>query len=194
MGKRTITFTTLGLLALLSCGLVLYFSCDKSNCNDCVLSETEKAFIPAPYTQGFVIFFENDVTKTLDTLNISSLAYQPSTCSIDCGVSYESDICTFSFSHLGQFQIDVYHNQSPFIQFYGSSHSDYYMFTLNTVMLTVKVNNTTYNDIYSVQASPDSASIRKNGDQFIVPWKIYYSKSTGFVRFYMINGQTWSKM
>jgi hypothetical protein len=193
MKKITVTITTLGLLAILSCWLVFHISCKKEDdCSGCPqLSNEELNFIC--YNQGDKVVFKNDSTNIFDTLTIYIKVINPTFCSDPCNKPNGSVIANFSFSHLlksGGIGIQS-HNETPEIGFDGPSYNSY-NFPLSGNTQTVTVNSTTYNDAYIVQV--DSTTINHNGDQLKVPWKIYYSKSKGFVRFFMVNGQTWSKL
>jgi hypothetical protein len=192
MKKKTITFTTLGLLAILSCGLVLYLSCGlTSNCKDCPqLSNEELSFFC--YNTGDEVVFKNDITNVFDTLTIKVKATNSTGCSDPCDGPNGSIVVNFTFLHLlksGGMDIQG-HNKTPEISLGGTTHN-VYNFPLSGKTQTVNVNGTAYNDIYSVQV--DSTTIVSQ-DRQSVPWKIYYSKSNGFVRFFMVNGQTWSKL
>ena len=189
MKKITVTITTLGLLAILSCWLVFHISCKKEDdCSGCYLTNDQLALMV--YTKGQKVIFKNDSTNTLDTLNVEDISYCPSNCSSPCYFGTGCVEANFTFSHLSQFYILI----SPLSNdcLLSTHFAEGYGFDLNTPTQTVTVNSTTYNDAYIVQV--DSTTINHNGDQLKVPWKIYYSKSKGFVRFFMVNGQTWSKL
>jgi hypothetical protein len=192
MKKTTITLTTLGLLAILSCGLIIHISCHKNDCKDCQpLSDEEKAFIC--YNQGDKIVFKNDSTNIFDTLTIYAKGIDAIYCSESCYQPYVTLFADFSFTHLlrgGAMGIQ-YHKDIPKISFGGPTYNSY-IFPLSGSTQSMTVNGNSYNDIYSVQI--DSLGIKSNGDQLKVPWKLYYSKSKGFVRFFMVDGQTWSKL
>jgi hypothetical protein len=195
MKKTTSIITTLGLFALLSCVIVFYLSCKKKEkevitcTDDCShLSDAELAFLC--YTQGQKVIFKNDTTNILDTLIVLNKGTDSWQCTSTC--EGQSIYASFAFSHLEQFNFSIpHHNSDPNIYFPCGLAA--YGFVLNVPVQTIAVNSTVYNDIYSVQGQ-DSAIIRSWGDQFQIPWKIYYSKSQGFVRFYMLDGQTWSKL
>ena len=192
MKKHTLTISTLGLIALLTCGMVLYISCHKNDCKDCPqLTSEELAFIC--YSKGDKVVFKNDITNTFDTLLIKNKSTERIYCnSTYCGEN-GSIGASFTFSYLlksGGIGIQS-HNESPEISFDGPSYHSY-IFPLSGNTQNITVNSITYNDIYTVQV--DAATINSQGDSLKVPWKIYYSKSKGFVRFYMTNGQTWSKL
>jgi hypothetical protein len=188
MKRQIIEISFLGMLALLSVGLVFYVSCDtEDNCSQYhPLSSAEEAFIC--YTQGNQVIFKNDTTNIIDTLVVKDRYIQTDHFSGHCSVDDEV-ISDFKFSHLASFGLDLWHGQSPTIWF-GGVHSTY-NFPLVGSFQTFTINSTTYNDVYSVQT--DSTTIVSNGDKQDVPWKMYYSKSKGFVRFFMVNRQTWSK-
>jgi len=188
MKRQIIEISFLGMLALLSLGLVFYVSCDtEDNCSQYhPLSNAEEAFIC--YTQGNQVIFKNDTTNVIDTLYVKERYIQDYYFSGHCTISGEV-IANFTFSHLASFGLGVLHEQSPNIWF-GSVHASY-NFPLVGSFQTFTINSTTYNDVYAVQT--DSTTIVSNGDKQEVPWKVYYSKSKGFVRFFMVNGQTWSK-
>ncbi|NTW32379.1 MAG: hypothetical protein HGB12_07110 [Bacteroidetes bacterium] len=185
MKKITITITTIGLLALLSC-------IQEKNCGGSCspLSNEELAFIC--YSGGEKVIFKNDTTNVFDTLYVDSKGTSPVNCSDPCGVPNGSIGASIDF--LGGFSLRIdRHNQPPYLMFFGSNYA-HYTFVLDVPHQTITVNSITYNDVYSVQELQDSTSIISNGDQLKVPWKIDYSKSKGFIRFYMTDGQTWSKL
>ena len=193
MKKTTITITTLGLLAILSCWLVIHLSCKKEDDCGCVMTQDEQTFIPKTYNiAGTETFFKNNITNIIDTLLLTNLDSYQSTCSSPCENGPYSAEANFTFSHLWQGFIVVRHGTTPAFAIVSSWLKGEYTFDLNGSYISTTVNGITYNDIWAVQ-NPDSATIRTNGDQLKAPWKIYYSKSIGFVSFYMLNGQIWSK-
>lgn len=195
MKKTTITITSLALLAILSCGIVIHISCRKENDCSCVqLSKDEETFLC--YNQhGQKAFYKNDITNALDTLSVNYYWPTGTTCSYPCDGGSTSINVTLIFSNLFGCGIYITHDQPPeisFDTFMDDSIKGSYNFFLNGATQTISVNSTNYNDVYTTQI--DSTTIISNGDKKRVPWKLYYSKSQGFVRFYMINGQTWSKL
>jgi hypothetical protein len=188
MKRTTITIMTLGLLAILLCGLIFYTSCrSETECSGCKLTNEQIAIIC--YTQGQKVIFKNDSTNILDTLNVVQKYYNTYHCSSPCNGGYGEVGATLTFSHLTEFSITIY-AQPKIIASFGDNNNNFPFFFGNTQ--TVTVNSTTYNDVYSVQT--DSTRIISFGYQQKVPWKIYFSKANGFVRFYMTSGQTWSKL
>ncbi len=185
MKKTTITITTLGLLGLVLCGLVIHLSCNKDDC-PCSISNKQMALIS--YTQGQKVIFKNDATSILDTLYVSDKIFNLATCSYNCNNVYENIEADISFSHIGECELDLYH-ASMLIHFKGTQDG-WYDYPFNGTTYSITVNGTTYNDAHLLQI--DSTTIY-NLDKPTVPWKCYYSKSKGFVRFYMVNGQIWSK-
>jgi len=190
MKKETITITTLGLLALLLCGLVVHLSCRKENdCSGCILTNDQKNFIP--YVEKEKVIFKNDITNIYDTLYVKDKVFQYSFCSDPCSNGIGSVYSDITFTHLVSFQISVGLSNSPQIGFGDTvSHRDYTL-NLNDPTQAITVNSTIYNDVYVVQV--DSTTI-VNVERSKEPFKIYYSKSQGFVKFFMVNGQTWSKL
>jgi hypothetical protein len=187
MNKHAITITTLGLLAILSVWLVIHISCKKENsCPGCSLTNEQLSFICC---SGSEAIFKNDTTNALDTLYASDKSYGQSFCSDYCDEGYGSVIEGFTFSHLSPFYFQI--NAGDPSEIPDILFSIGISFGLNSPTQTVTVNGITYNDVYSTQI--DSTKITTANKQ-TVPWKIYYSKSQGFVRFYMMNGQTWSKL
>jgi hypothetical protein len=188
MKKTIFTITSLGLLAILSCWLVFHVSCKKENdCSDCYLTSEQTALII--YMQGQKVIFKNDSTNIFDTLFVKDIGSQLSSCSSPCDQQSSHCVEVFSFSHFNEFNFEVStSSQIPIIYFNNLK----YIFELNVPTQIATVNSSTFNDVYSVHV--DSTTIVSNGDKLKVPWKIDYSKSKGFVRFYMINGQTWSKL
>jgi hypothetical protein len=83
--------------------------------------------------------------------------------------------------------IAITHNKTPQLGFTG-----YSIFNLKGTQQSISINGGTYNDVYEV--SIDSTLINISNTQSTIPWKIDYSESKGLVRYYMINGQAWSKL
>ena len=188
----TITITTLGLLAILSCWFVIHLSCKKDCSTPCDLTASEKSFFSC-YNNPENILFKNDVTSVTDTLVVNGMGLQTSTCSSECGTDYTSYGAIIgwpTFHPIGSIEMGVWHGNPPSI---GIEGKHWYGCDLIGPTQTFIVNGTTYNDVYSVQIDStriDTCAI----DKPKIPWKMYYSKSKGFVRFYMVNGQTWSKL
>jgi hypothetical protein len=164
----------------------LFFACrKKTDCSAYQITSTEESFLC--YKQGQIAIFKNDITGLIDTLSVVSVGHEPR------GQNYTS--CNNTIVAVGaviywpiinklpggNINVEVYHNTTPYTDVGGSS------FKLSGSFQTITINSTTYNDVYSV--SIDSNSVN-NTD----PWKIDYSKSVGFVRFYMKKGVTWSKL
>ena len=189
MNKSIVILTTLGIFAIILCFLVFHTSCKKEvDCSDCQLTNDQIALMI--YTQNQKVLFKNDATNITDTLFVGSIYYEPPHCSSPCDFGTGAIMANFTFSQLSPFCFLISSGEAfPFAQFDGS-----YSFNLNSSTQYVIINGTTYNDVCSIISNPDSVTIRKNGDQSKVPWKILYSKSKGFIRFYMLNGQTISKL
>jgi hypothetical protein len=188
MKKTTITITTLCLFAILSCGIVIHLACKhEDSCDGCSLTNAQLSFICC---SGSEAIFKNDITNALDTLYASAKTYGSSVCSDYCDKGYGSVNVGYTFTHFGSFGISI-SNYNEAIPIIGFTAKGIYGFDLNVPTQTVTVNGTTYNDVYSVQQ--DSTKIF-TVDKQAIPWKLYYSQSQGFVRFYMVNGQTWSKL
>jgi len=168
--------------------LLLFFSCGRDpDCSECQITEQEKAFLSI-YNQGDISVFKNDSTNAVDTLTARNKGESWSGCSDPCSNTSGSlsvGFASSTFSKLNGCTIIVGHNSTPMI-----SYTDYF-FPLSGTLQAMTINSTTYNDIYL--PSIDS-SIIDNSYRNSIPWKIAYSKSKGFLRFYMINGQTWSKL
>ena len=192
MKKAILEIIFLGLAAVFTCVILFYASCNNDDCSDCPpLSNYELNFFC--YNSGDKVVFKNDTTNIFDTLTIGTKYIMSTFCSSPCDNPNGYIEVDFSFSHLlkdGGMGIQA-HNEIPKISFDGPSPTSY-IFPLSGNTQTIIVNSTSYNDVYIVQI--DSTGIDNNGDKQTVPWKIDYSKSKGFVRFYMVNGQTWSKL
>jgi len=196
MRKEIIKVSMLGMIAIVMCGMLLYVSCKPKCTPDCGLTQSEQDFFSC-YNNVEKIFFKNDSTNAIDTLIIPG-GYE-SGCSgpcINCP-DYEQTVygCFdyhITFSLFGKFKLRIGHDQPPDIVVSGYKVD--YFYILNTQPQAININGTSYNDVYSVQSSPDSVTIdTNNNDKQKIPWKIDYSKSQGFVRFYMLNRQTWTK-
>ena len=191
MKKEIFKISILALLALLLCGLVIQISCKKDNCKDCSqLSNEELSFIC--YNQGDKVVFKNDIMNIMDTLLITYKYTERLYCnSTYCGEN-GAIFANFTFSYLlngGGIGI-LWHGDIPKFGFSGPNTTDY-DFPLSGNTQTVTINTIAYNDVYVVQM--DSTSIASEY-KVKIPWKIYYSKSKGLIRLYMVNGQTWSKL
>jgi hypothetical protein len=68
---------------------------------------------------------------------------------------------------------------------------DYIEFLITGTLNSMTINGTTYNDVFVTSINPATIPSSYKSK---TPWKINYSKSKGFIRFYMVNGQTWSKL
>ena len=186
MKKEIITITTLGLLAILSCGIIFNVSCEKETDCNCGLTPQEEAIVSF-YHVGDIAVFKNDMTGVFDTMHVPRIDGFLSNCSSPCKNADETINAYFDFSHLNECMVAVLENSTPGINISGTSFG----FNLNGSMLSMTINSTNYNDVYV--PSIDSTKIAVNSRSSI-PWKIAYSKTKGFIRFYMVNGQTWSKL
>jgi hypothetical protein len=194
MGKEILKISILGLIEILLCIMVFHVSCEDkySICTGCFLTKDEISFIP--YSSGNSISFKNDSSGINGTLHVISKDSYNAQCSSPCDEKTGTILATFSFDNWENFYLDVErHGMPPYVYFSHNGNGWIgYELTLNGTTHNVIINGTTYNDIYTVQM--DSINIDTLGDSQIVPWKIDYSKSKGFVRFHMVNGQTWSKL
>ena len=195
MKNEIIKISILGLLAILSCGLIFYISCrSEDDCSNCQITQQEIALLPA-YNQGDIAVFKNDTTGEFDTLHVTRKSGTLSGCSYPCNNAGGGMFIWCSVLK-NNFQIDVWHSSTPVtvntIPGIGISEGYSINFLVRGTMQSNTINNTTYNDIFTTII--DSTKVLTSPPPMIVPWKIYYSKSKGFVRFYMVNGQTWSKL
>lgn len=183
--KKTIT------LVLPILFLFFFYSCKKDKCIEYELTEEEKAFIP--YKKGDMAVFRNDMTGQYDTLIVNYIGNVPSN-NLDlpqkCSETTGGMRASISFNHLASCEVRVFHKEIPAILFdYGIE----YWFYLSGNFQTITVNNVTYNDVYSIAIDSnkiDSSSFLID----ILPWKIDYSKSKGFVRLYLRKNNVWSKI
>lgn len=166
--------------------LSFFFACNKdtTDCSTYQITEAEKSFIP--YTKGQIVVFKNDTTGIKDTLSVSQLDnYPKGSNNTTCGLTIIGIGAEINFSAIDKssdnITLNVYHNQTPYASIAGSH------FNLSGSFQTKTINSITYTDVYTV-------SIDSNGLNSIYPWKIDYSRSKGFVRFYMKKGITWSKL
>jgi hypothetical protein len=193
MKKEILKISLFFVFIILFVVILIIQSCHNDICTgQCdQLSKAEMKFIC--YDGGESIIFKNDATSVLDTL----ITYEKGTISVDCSAPCNKPngrmIEGFRLSHLGYMEIHIEsHGQTPFILFNGCAPDyEFYLYNLDNPSQTITVNSTTYDDVFSVQQ--DSVVIDSSGDKQKVPWKIDYSKSKGFVRFHMVNNQTWSK-
>jgi hypothetical protein len=194
MRTQSNKITFLGLFSILLFGLLLNSSCYREiYCPGCKLTPEEESMIS--YKQNEKLIFKNDINYTYDTLSVYAIVWNISNCSDPCASGASSAFSPFNFFHLSTGRIYASAGNTPFICFYKTSppnnYSSYYNYQLNVPTQNITVNNIIYNDVYRVQT--DSIAIDSSGDRLKVPWKLEYSKSSGFIRFYMLNGETWSK-
>ena len=180
---KEIRQTYISVIFLIGLWIFSYYSCSKDNCDHCRLSVADLAFIVNK--KGDMSFFKNDLTGDLDTLHCESLSSGSSSCSDPCRDLTGSNYAMFKFSPTRDPWIYVSIGNPAIIR-YSFGNID---FPLTMAIQSMTINNITYNDVYSV--SIDSNSI-DNGDK--IPWKIDYSKSRGFVRFYLKNNIIWSRV
>ena len=193
MRTQSIKITLLVLFVVVLFGILLNSSCfTEITCPGCKLTPEEESIC---YSQYEKIIFKNDVTNFLDTLSVSGIFRNASNCSDPCEKGASSAYSPFSFVHLSFGSVYATAGGTPFIGFYktASSYFDapFYYFQISVPTQTITVNSITYNDVYRVQT--DSTAIDSIGDRLKVPWKLEYSRTRGFIRFYMLNGETWSK-
>jgi hypothetical protein len=154
----------------------------------------EEALLPA-YNNSDIAVFKNDTTGVFDTLLVKSKGKNWSGCEMPCSETYSSMTIWCLFLH-NNFGISVSHSQTPVDRIPGMFIDNGYSISFHEkgAIPSITINNITYNDIYIT--SIDSTTLPLNPSDLgnTVPWKIYYSKSKGFVRFCMTNGQTWSKL
>ena len=195
MRSITVRITFLGLFAILLCSVFLNISCNQTiYCPGCKLTPDEESFVY--YTQNSKLIFKNDITNIFDTLSVSAVGKSASNCSDPCEKGASSAYSKFSFFHLSQGSVGINAGNTPLIYFWTGMppiiySTPIFYFQLNVPTQTITVNNIIYNDVFRVQT--DSIAIDSTGDRLKVPWKLEYSKSSGFIRFYMLNGETWSK-
>jgi hypothetical protein len=188
MKNKTITITTIGLLTLMLCGVCFYYSCKPySDCSKYELTAQEIEMLSA-YNQGDIAVFKNDSTFVIDTLHVIDKYYGTGYYSESCNKQVNDGLTVeFNFSHLNGGWIQILHVEPPLrAYFFPGGHALNLIGTLHSLT----INGIYYNDVF--ETSIDSTTISSIYHDK-VPWKINYSQSKGFVRFYMVNGQTWSK-
>ena len=160
--------------------LFLFNSCD-TKCDPCqdALTDEEKSFICyqykstnlLPYT---VAYFKNNISNAIDSLQITQFEdYRACDTRQGCQPKSESQGTTLK-NQLGSWRILVQHNFTPLLNLYS----------LDIPTQTLTVNNLQYSDIFSIQTNSTNT-------QF--PTNIYYSRSQGFIAFFMRNGSIWIK-
>jgi hypothetical protein len=162
---------------------LVFYKCSKdSNCSPCQITNSEKDFMCMK--QGDVEIFKNDSTGTLDTLKISQIEETRGNCSSPCNNSISGYWIQFSHTYWWNMDIEIYHLIPPKIRLFGA-FSSLQEFILQGPTQIIVVNGITYNDVYSIEAD--------SGQQATPCFKIDYSKSKGFVRFYFKDGTTSSR-
>ena len=185
MMKKTHSIIKHIVYLLLLCGVCFLYSC-YSNCSKYEITQQETELLSA-YNQGDIAVFKNDSTSVIDTLHVIEKDYGSTYYDEPCNKSIHDALgIQIVFSHLHDCGISIEHNKTPEIHFSYTS----YEFPLSGSLQSMTINGITYEDIFIT--SVDSTMISTN-DHNQIPWKIDYSKSKGFVRFYMVNGETWSK-
>ena len=137
------------------------------------------------YNTGDIAVFRNDTTGVFDTLHVTQKGYGTSSFE-NCNQVNNVLNVFFTFSHINGGHIQKIHNEAPTI-----GVTTYIVFPLTGLIGSMTINGTFYNDVFVT--SIDSTTIPSNNKSQI-PWKLAYSNSNGFIRFYMVNGQTWSKL
>lgn len=184
------------MLTLLSCVVCLYYSCkrDHNDCSSCQLTPQEEALLPA-YNKGDIAVFKNDTTGVFDTLYVTSKGKGWSGCEIPCSSTYSYMTIDCMVLH-NNFRISISHMETPVNRIPGTLIDNGYTISFREkgTIPSISINNITYNDIYIISIDSTTITVDPHDLENRVPWKIYYSKSKGYVRFFMINGQTWSKL
>jgi hypothetical protein len=164
---------------------LLFYSCSNEiDCN-CIITPEEEQLVSF-YHAGDIVGFKNDSSGVTDIMHVISKGSNRSGCSSPCANGAADVVTSFEFSHLLGCRVSVWHRSIPNVTFSNAT----YFFELKETLQSMTVNNITYDDVYV--SSIDSTKIEP-GNQNRAPWKIAYSKSKGFIRFYMVNGQTWNK-
>jgi hypothetical protein len=166
---------------------LLFHSCSNEIDCSCIITQEEEKLVSI-YNVGDIAVFKNDTTGVTDIMHVASKGSNRSSCSSPCVNGKADVVVSFKFSHLRECRVGVWHRATPNITFSNSCSSC--LFELNETLQSITVNNTLYDDVYI--SSIDPAQIEA-GNEKEIPWKIAYSKSRGFVRFYMKNGETWSR-
>lgn len=175
-------------LLLLLCGICFLYSCTTHHCSDYEITTEEEAFLSA-YNQGDIAVFKNDTTGIFDTLRVINKDYGTTHYDNPCNDFVKTSLrAQFNFTYLEDCWFRIWHNETNIANIAFPVCCD---FSLSGIAQTLSINGTNYNDVFVTSVdSVTISSIYHNS----VPWKIAYSKSKGFVRFYMVNGQTWSKL
>ena len=152
------------------------------------LTDEERGWVP--YTNGQTVLFQNTSTSAIDTLQVwtkDDKKYGSSSRCHDAVIGLTCQLWFNAFSGGGgsSVYIKVDHGQNPKVSIPSGGGGEY---ILNGSPQTMTVNSISYSDIYSV--SIDSSTTTSAG----APWKIEYSKSKGFVRFYMKGGNIYTKL
>gem|GEM_PF-2061960 len=156
--------------------------CGDDNCNSCELTDAERAFIP--YVPGSVQVFENDSTGLTDTLSNSDMADQLVFCSGACGDLPAERNGTLMFTHMAKCFLSIHHGEPVVASFPGK------IFTLTGPFTYLDINNQKYYDVLT--STLDSSGFTLP-EKKTIPYKVYYSKSTGFVRLSMSDGSSWNR-
>ena len=157
-----------------------FYSCNKCRVCSEALTDEEKSFICYKGTGHTALsYFKNNISGAIDSLVIDPTQGGSglTNCNDSEGCQAQESFYRETFTtHFGSWEIAVYHNIPPF-------------FNLNISMdmptQTFTVNNIEYNDIFSIVTAT-------NNNQHC--WKLYYSRSKGFVCFFMEDGSYWYKL
>jgi hypothetical protein len=191
--KTTRNITRVWQIVILSYVIFFNYSCKpSSDCSRYEINQQEKEFLSV-FNAGDIAVFRNDTTGVFDTLYVTDKSYGNPSSSENCDHSVATNLGVgFIFSNyndLNYCMVSVQHNSAPIISY--PNFSSCCKFSLSGEIQSMTINNTTYNDVFTPMI--DSITI-PSAARHNVPWKIAYSKSNGFIRFYMVNGQTWSKL
>ncbi|HSH67668.1 MAG TPA: hypothetical protein VLB84_18145 [Bacteroidia bacterium] len=170
--------------------MLFYFSCGKDGCiGHCYITKEEETILSV-YQKGNTRIFKNNVTGEFDTLNCISNQRRPSSCSSPCNNGVGSMSSEFTFFnkglHLKDCSISVWSPAKPTISFGGFD----LLFTLSGNLQSAKIGNEMYDDVYIMLIDSTAIPLAERDH---IPWEIIYSKSIGFIRFQMTNGQSWNK-
>ena len=182
MKKKHLNVTK-GLITLFSCLILFLFSCKpKSSPDDCSQNEItqQDAAILAAYNVGTTAVFKNDNTGVYDTLHVTNKGYQQTLYNEPCNKAVNTPLYTrFTFTHLYNSGVYVYHNSATEIGFSSPTPSSSKVFKLNGSSQSFVINGTSYNDVIITSGKREEVPLlAKAGDFSLSFIKPSYSKKS----------------
>jgi hypothetical protein len=145
------------------------------------------------YQGGEIEYFKNSVTNIIDTLHVGRKNTYKAGMEKPCqnvvgGLSQYFALWGGYSNNSYQGNLNITRNMVITIGFSWGGSAAYSSFSTPQ---TVTLNNITYTDVYVTSMDPIAITTEEAPH---LPWKIEYSKSAGFLRFYMKYGDVYAKL